>query len=88
MFIWIALARNVETQRIARRVCEVGVLGLEESPHGNLGREIIERQTNTVRDRKRAMERLQAHGPKAFLRRFRMSLPMFDDLVQQIRPMV
>jgi hypothetical protein len=67
---------------------EAGVLGFEESPHGNLGREIIDRQANTVRDRKRAMEQLQAHGPKAFLRRFKMSRPMFDGLVQQIRPEV
>jgi hypothetical protein len=67
---------------------EAGVLEREESPHDNLWREIIERQANQMRDRKIAMEQLHAHGPKAFLRRFKMSRPLFNDLVQQIRPMV
>ncbi len=85
VFIWLALARNVECQRNARRMREDVVLGLEESPHGNLGREIIDRQANKVRDRMRAMEHLQGHGPKAFLRRFKISRPMFDDPVELIR---
>jgi hypothetical protein len=88
VFIWLALARNAECQRNARRLREFGVLGIEESPHGDLGREIIDRQANTTNDRKSAMDQLQAHGPKAFLRRFKITRPMFDDVVDEIRPLV
>ena len=88
VFIWLALARKSESERNARRMRDVGVLGLQASPHGNLGREIIDRKGNMVRDRSKAMEQLQSHGPKAFLRRFKMTRPMFDEIVEKIRPLV
>ncbi len=66
VFIWLPLARNAESERNARRMREIGVLDLQESPHGNLGRDIIDRKGNMVRDRNKAMEQLQSHGPKAF----------------------
>ena len=55
VFIWLALARKAESERNARRMRDVGVLGLQASPHGNLGREIIDRKGNMVRDRSKAM---------------------------------
>ncbi len=88
VFTWLALARNAECQRNARRLRASGVLGIEESPHGNLGREIIGRQANTMNDRKSVMHKIQAHGPKALLRLFRITRPIFDDVVDKIRPIV
>ena len=85
VIIWLALARKVECENNARHDC---VLGLEDSPHGNLGREISDRQANAIKNRERAMVQLQSHGPKAFLRRFKVTRPMFDDLVEKIRSKV
>ena len=67
MFVWLALARNVETIRIKTRDRSASrVMGLVESPHGNLNQKIYKRNYNIVRDRKRVLEHLQAHGAKAF----------------------
>jgi hypothetical protein len=88
VFIWLALARTAECEMNALRMRYFGVLGLQESPHGNLGRELNVRKGNNVRDRLRAMEHLQSHGPKAFLRRFKINRPMFDDIVEKSRPIV
>ena len=88
IFIWLALARNAECQRNARRLRESSVLEIEESPHGNLGREIIGRQANTMNDRKSVMHKIQAHGPKALLRLFKITRPIFDDVVDKIKPIV
>ena len=89
VFVWLALARNVEIIRnTARDRSANRVLGMVDSPHGNCGKKIYKRNGNTVRDRKRVLEQLQGHGPKAFLRRFKMSRPMFDDVVEKIKPIV
>jgi hypothetical protein len=62
VFIWLALARTAECERNARRMREFGVLGLQESPHDNLGRdELNDKKGNTLRDRQRAMEHMQSH---------------------------
>jgi hypothetical protein len=74
VFISLALARDIECQSNARHILEVRVLGFRESPHGNLGSEIIARQANTVRDRKKVMAQLQAHEPNDFLRLFNTTI--------------
>ena len=89
MFVWLALARNVEIIRIITRDRSANrVLGLVESPHANFGQKLFERNGHTVRDRKRMLGQLQVHGPKTFKRRFKMSRTMFGDVVEKIRPIV
>ncbi len=85
VIIWLALASKVECENNAHQMRDTCVLGFEDSPHGNLGREINDRQANAIKNRERAMAQLQAHGPKAFLRRLKMSRPMFDDIVEKTR---
>ena len=56
VFVWLALARNVEIVRINLRDHSGNhVLGLVESPHGNLGQKIYNRNVNSTRDRKREL---------------------------------
>jgi hypothetical protein len=85
----LALARNIEKVRVQTRDCSGNrVLGLVESSNGNIGQKIYKTNGNTIRDRKRVLEQLQSLGPKAFLWRFKMSRPMFDDIVEKIKPIV
>ena len=57
VFVWLALARNVEIVRnTARDRSANRVLGMVDSPHGNCGKKIYKRNGNTVRDQKRVLE--------------------------------
>ena len=66
----------------------VGVMGVVTVEHGNTGRTIAERRANEWRDMRSALMKLYTLGPKAFKRRFKITRPLFDDLVDIIKPIV
>ena len=76
----MAVGGSVEKTRASR--ARASNLGIDDFWHGNVGRK--NKQPNNVRDRKHCLRKLHAHGPKAFLRRFKIRRPLFDKLVEKI----
>ena len=66
VFVWLALARNVDKMRNRAACLGKHVLGLVESPLGLLDRSMYQRNGNTIRDLKRVLLQMQSHGPKVF----------------------
>ena len=86
VFLWLAIANSVEKTRLSR--ARAGILGIDDVCHGNVGRYIENKQANTMRDGAHCMRKLLARGPKAFLRRFKIRRPVFDDLEEKIKHIV
>ena len=88
VFVWLALAHNVHTRRNMLACSGNHVLGLVEWQHGLLGRSVYQWNGNTIRGHNRVLHQRQSHRPTAFLRRLKISRPMFDDLVEKIKPII
>ncbi len=84
----LALAHRAKIACGKLQQTSVGVMGVVTVEHGNTGRTIAERRANEWRDRRASLMKLYTLGPKAFKRRFKMTRPLFDDLVDIIKPIV
>ena len=63
-------------------------MGVDEVEHVNTGLTGAERRANEWRDRRAAWIRLYTLGPKAFKRGFKLNRVEFDDIVEEIKPLV